>query len=182
MSKVQLQNSTAPEDAGIQLDRDVFFRRMIRELAATLEEVVGTDDAAGFISVVGGRIGDHIDQGYRQALQVEWLTEDMLPKVLTDLKARIGGDFYVIEQTPDRIVLGNRRCPFGSMVEGRHSLCMMTSNVFGKIAASSSGYAKVSIEEAIARGDAGCRVVVHLKPTDRAMADDGIEYFDEGEW
>jgi hypothetical protein len=54
---------------------------------------------------------------------------------------------------------------------------MMTSNVFGSIAADNLGYSKVVIEQAIARGDAGCRVVVYLKPTAQALAASGREYF-----
>jgi len=52
---------------------------------------------------------------------------------------------------------------------------MMTSNVFGSIAADNLGYAKVAIEQAIARGDAGCWVVVYLKPTPEAEAAQGRE-------
>jgi len=39
------------------------------------------------------------------------------------------------------------------------------------------GYSKVVIEQAIARGDAGCRVVVYLKPTPEAQSSTGREYF-----
>lgn len=60
---------------------------------------------------------------------------------------------------------------------GRPALCMMTSNVFGSIAADTLGYSKVAIEQAIARGDAGCRVVVYLRPTPEAEAAQGREYF-----
>lgn len=48
-------------------------------------------------------------------------------------------------------MLGNRACPFGDKVIGHPALCMMTSNVFGSIAADNLGYAKVVVEEAIAR-------------------------------
>lgn len=54
---------------------------------------------------------------------------------------------------------------------------MMTSNVFGVIAAENLGYAKVVIEEAITSGSAGCRVVVHFQPTADAAAAAGREYF-----
>lgn len=37
---------------------------------------------------------------------------------------------------------------------------MMTSNVFGMIAASNLGYAKVELQETIAKGASGCRVIV----------------------
>lgn len=161
----------------IHLERDNFMRTLLRELSGTLQDVVGLDEAAGFISVVGQRMGDQIDEGYRTALEVGQLSRDQVTQVLIDLKRRIEGDFYVIEESDEKIVLGNRACPFGDKVVDRPALCMMTSNVFGVIASQNLGYAKVSIEEAIARGDTGCRVVVYLKPTDEAQSADGREYF-----
>ncbi|HET6518640.1 MAG TPA: methanogen output domain 1-containing protein, partial [Geminicoccaceae bacterium] len=98
-------------------------------------------------------------------------------RVLVDLKRRIRGDFYVIAEDDEKIVLGNRACPFGDKVLGRRSMCMMTSNVFGSIAASNLGYAKVELQETIAEGHAGCRVVVYLRPTGEALAADGREYY-----
>ena len=53
---------------------------------------------------------------------------------------------------------------------------MMTSNVFGVIAAENLGYAKVSLEQTIAQGHGGCRVVVYLAPTAAAQAASGREY------
>lgn len=97
--------------------------------------------------------------------------------MLVDLKRRIQGDFFVIEESDEKIVLGNRACPFGDKVIDRPALCMMTSNVFGVIASENLGYAKVSIEEAIANGASGCRVVVCLKPTDESQAATGREYY-----
>jgi predicted ArsR family transcriptional regulator len=156
----------APSTAPVALDRDHFLRNLLRQLAGTLEDVVGVGEASGYISVVGGSIGDQIDNEYRRAIGVEKLTRDQVAGVLVDLKRRIEGQFYIIEETEDRIVLGNRACPFGEYVEGRPSLCMMTSNVFGSIAARNLGYARVQIEEAIALGHPGCRVAVHLKPNE----------------
>lgn len=148
------------------LERDLFTRRLIRELAGTLQDVVGLDDASGYISVVGTAIGEQIDSDYRDAWQVEKLTREQVADVLVDLKRRIQGDFYVIEETEDRIVLGNRACPFGAMVKDRPSLCMMTSNVFGHIAAQNLGYAAVDLEQTIAAGHPGCRVTVYLRASE----------------
>ncbi len=161
----------------IPLERDVFLRTLLRELAGTLQDVVGLDEASGFISVVGQRIGDQINEEYKTALGVSDLTRAQVAEVLVDLKRRIQGDFFVLSESDEKIVLGNRACPFADKVIGRPALCMMTSNVFGVIAAQNLGYAKVVIEEAIARGDAGCRVVVYLKPTDETQAAAGREYF-----
>ncbi len=164
-------------DLDISLERDVFLRTLLRELAGSLQEVVGLQEASGFVSVVGQRMGEQIGRQYKQALQLERLGLEQLSDVLVDLKRRIEGDFYVIEEDEEKIVLGNRACPFGDKVEDRPALCMMTSNVFGAIAAETVGYAKVEIQEAIARGHPGCRVVVYLRPTEEAEQSEGREYF-----
>ena len=152
------------------------MRTLIRELAGTLEDVVGLKDAAGFISVVGQTIGTQLNQSYREALDTEQLSREQVAAVLLDLKRRIDGKFYVLEENEDRIVFGNHACPFGEKVLGRPSMCMMTSNVFGAIAADNLGFAKVELQRTIAQGHEGCRVVVHLKPAAAAAAE-GREYF-----
>lgn len=162
-----MSSALAPKDATVSLDRDIFVRKLLRELAGTLQNVVGLDEASGYISVVGGVIGEEIDASYRRAINVDRLNRTQVSEVLVDLKRRIAGDFFIIEEREDRIVLGNRRCPFGEFVEGRTSLCMMTSNVFGSITAENLGYARVEIAESIAAGDAGCRVTVFLTPSDQ---------------
>ncbi|WP_438022091.1 methanogen output domain 1-containing protein [Sorangium sp. So ce233] len=161
----------------VQLDRDHFLRQLLRELSGTLQEVVGLEQASGFVSIVGQKIGERLNEEYRSELQVPRLTREQVTQVLVDLKRRIQGDFYVIEESDEKLVLGNRACPFGEMVRDRQALCMMTSNVFGVITAENLGYARVVIEEAIAQGHAGCRVVVHLKPSPDGGAPAGQEYF-----
>jgi hypothetical protein len=42
----------------VPLERDVFLRTLIRELAGTLQEVVGLGEASGFISVFGHKVGN----------------------------------------------------------------------------------------------------------------------------
>jgi predicted ArsR family transcriptional regulator len=161
----------------VPLERDVFLRTLLRHLAGTLQKVVGLEEASGFISVVGQEMGDEINRSYKDALNVSSLTREQVAAVLVDLKRRIQGDFYVIEQDDEKIVLGNRACPFADKVMGRPALCMMTSNVFGSITADNLGYAKVALDQTIARGDAGCRVTVYLQPTTVATAAQGREYF-----
>lgn len=164
-------------DLPVPLERDGFTRTLLRELAGTLQDVVGLDEAAGFVSVVGQRMGNQINQQYRAALSVPTLSREQVAAVLVDLKRRIQGDFYVIEQSDEKIVLGNRACPFGDRVHDRPALCMMTSNVFGTIAAENLGYGKVVLEQTISAGHPGCRVVVHVRPTPEAEAARGREYF-----
>ena len=147
----------------VPLERDVFLRNLVRELAGTLQDVVGLDEAAGFISVVGHRMGDQINQDYKSALQRDRLSRAQVSAVLVDLKRRIHGSFYVIEEDERKIVFGNHDCPFGDKVRDRPAMCMMTSNVFGVIAAENLGYAKVALEKTIAQGHGQCRVVVYLE-------------------
>lgn len=167
----------SPSQVSVSLDRDVFLRSLVRELAGTLENVVGLNEASGFISVVGQRIGEWLDAEYRQALGTAQLNQKQVAEVLVDLKRRIQGDFYLIESDEHRIVLGNRACPFGDKVLGRPSMCMMTSNVFGTITAQNLGRSKVVLQQTIASGSPTCRVVIYLKPSAEADAEDGREYF-----
>lgn len=167
----------SPKFIPISLDRDVFLRTLVRELAGTLEDVVGLNEASGFISVVGQRIGEWIDTEYRQAMGTAQLSQKQVEEVLVDLKRRIQGDFYLIESDESRIVLGNRACPFGDKVLGRPSMCMMTSNVFGTITAQNLGRAKVELQQTIASGAPTCRVVIYLRPSAESDAADGREYF-----
>ncbi|MDX2225031.1 MAG: methanogen output domain 1-containing protein [Rhodospirillaceae bacterium] len=164
-------------DASIAMDADRFMRTMIRDLSGTLQDTIGEKNARGFVSVVGARMGDRFNELYRRALGETRLSRITVARVLVDLKRRIGGDFYIIEESDEKIVLGNRACPFGAHVKDRPSLCMMTSNVFGRVAAENLGYAKVNIEKSIAAGNDGCRVVVYLNYHGEAESAVGHEYF-----
>lgn len=161
----------------VPLDRDLFLRKLIRHLSGALQDVVGLEEAAGFVSIVGQRMGDELGDAYKAALDTTQLDRDAVRDVCLDLKRRIEGDFYVIEEDDEKIVFGNRACPFSEQVIGRSALCMMTSNVFGTIAAQNLGYGKVVLEETIARGDARCRVVLYLKQSPASDRADGREYF-----
>lgn len=164
----------------IALERDGFLRTLLHHLSGTLQDVVGMNESVGFISIVGQKVGDQINTAYREALAESPLSREQVADVLVDLKRRIQGDFYVIEQSDEKIVLGNRACPFGEYVKGRPSLCMMTSNVFGVISAENMGYARVVLEETIAEGHDGCRVVVYFSEPEDADDDEssiGREYF-----
>jgi predicted ArsR family transcriptional regulator len=161
----------------VALDRDVFLRTLIRELSGALQDIVGVNEASGFVSIVGQRMGDAINDSYAAALQTALLDRRQVAEVLVDLKHRIQGKFYIIEESDDKIVFGNRACPFGDKVVGRPAMCMMTSNVFGAIAARNLGFAKVELQQTIAQGDPQCRVIVHLRATPEAREAEGREYF-----
>src|SRR4051812_7187996 len=93
------------EPAEVHLGRDEFLRRLLRELAGALQDIVGLEKASGYISVVGAAMGEHINGEYRRAFSVDRLSREQVAAVLVDLKRRIQGDFFVVEETEDRIVL-----------------------------------------------------------------------------
>jgi len=165
-----------PELQNNRRDRDAFLRELVSELAATLQDVVGMEEAEGFVKIVGLRIGQAINEDYSSADDPEWSKEE-LADVLVDLKAKINGGFSVESIEEDRIVLVNSRCPFGPAVLGKPALCRMTSSVFGQIASSHFDYANVEITEALARGDGRCRVVIGFKP---AVAGQESTHFHRG--
>ncbi len=167
-------------DLRIPFDRDVFLRSLIRELSGTLQDVIGLDEASGFISVVGQNIGLQMNKDYKLALNTNTLTREQVADVLIDLKRRIQGDFSIVSQDDTKIVFHNRVCPFAEKVIDRPAMCMMTSNVFGSIAAENLGYAKVELQETIAAGYGSCTVIVHLQLAPDVESIDGREYFKTG--
>lgn len=178
MAQTQLKFRSI-KDLNIPLERDSFLRTLIRELSGLLEDMVGVEETAGFISVVGQNIGTQINHMYREEMETPKLNREQVAEVLADLKQRINGNFVIEEQDDEKIVFHSTVCPFAEKVKDRPSLCMMTSNVFGVITSDNLGYAKVELEKTIARGDSACRVVVYLNADSScAQAAEGREYFE----
>ncbi|MGZ4698648.1 MAG: ATP-binding protein [Oryzihumus sp.] len=146
--------------------KESFLRALVVQLARTVETQQGPDAAAAAVAQVGADIGGQMEEEFRAAgAIVGRLTPEQMADCYVRLKHAIDGGFYVIEATEHRIVLGNTRCPFGNVVRRAPSLCRMTSSVFGGIAARNSDHGvAVLLEERIAVGDPGCRVVVDLAP------------------
>ncbi len=173
-----MQLGDAPSQS-IDLTKEKFLIDLIRGLSGTLQDLIGIEEASGMISVVGAAIGNDLNEKYKHAFETKKMTKEQVCHSLVDLKRRIDGGFKVQEVTNDKIVLVNSACPFGDAVIGRKSMCMMTSNVFGKITAENLGYARVELEETIAQGNDGCRVVIRLNPAETIDEIDGREYFRE---
>lgn len=113
---------------------------------------------------------------YKREMGVYYLSRSQVADVLVDLKRRIQGEFFIISQDNEKIILKNKTCPFVDKVLDRPSMCMMTSNVFGLITAENLGYAKVVLQKTIAKGNKECIVIVYLKPTPEAEAAEGRKY------
>jgi predicted ArsR family transcriptional regulator len=147
-----------PSSAGEK--REEFFHTMIGTLCDTIEDVVGVTDAEAFIGIVGRRLGGCANCMF--GAQDGDAPEDVT-KYLADAYNSIGGDFVVEDIDGAKITLSNSRCPFGVNAIGRPSICKMTTNFFGRIAADTSGYARVDVKEALLRGDSRCLITVELE-------------------
>jgi uncharacterized protein len=161
--------------ADIDFDHHGLVKTLVSAMAELLESIAGVEDACVYVSGIAARLETDIERQYKAALGVQHLSRDQVIDVLVDLKNRAGGKFSLIEQDEDRLVFGGCACPLGSVASNRPSLCMLTSNIFGRMTANSVGYAAVDLEQTIARGDPRCRVVVHLKRTEPGQ--DTREYF-----
>jgi predicted ArsR family transcriptional regulator len=146
-------------------------------MTGTLEDVVGLHEAAGFINTVAQRMGEQLNEAYRQSLNLHKLDRQQVCKVIADLEKRINGSARIVHEDEEKIVLQGCVCPFGQDVQDRPSMCMMVTNMIGVIAAQNLGYAKVSVEEAQSQGDSNCHVTVYLVKNAAAEASDGREHF-----
>lgn len=144
--------------------RETFLRALVVQLGQAVERSGDPDTAEQVVADVGLAVGGQMEAEYRLAKDVvSRLSREQMAECFVRLKHAIDGRFYIIEIDEDRIVLGNERCPFGNAVRKAPALCRMTSAVFGGIAANNHEEgAAVVLEERIAVGDPGCRVVVHL--------------------
>lgn len=150
--------------------KEAFLLALVVQLAEAVERNEGPDAAEAAVAQVGADVGGRIEEEYRRVREIVGeLTPPQIADLYVRLKAAIDGDFYIVEADDERIVLGNRACPFGDVVRRAPGLCRMTSSVFGGIAARNTGGATVVLEERIALGDPECRVVVWLRGARRGQ-------------
>ena len=158
--------------------KDAFLRALVVQLATTIEVQHGQDAADAAVAQVGTDVGGQMEDEFRIAMEIAGrMTPEQIGDCYVRLKHAIDGGFRVVEATEERIVLVNDRCPFGTAVQQAPSLCRMTSSVFGGIAARNSDHgASVLLEERIAVGDPGCRVVVDLNVAKADAAPESHHY------
>ncbi len=146
--------------------KESFLQALVVQLSQTVEANHGPDAAEAAVAQVGTDIGGQMEKEFRLAeAVVSRMTPEQMGRCFVRLKHAIDGGFTVVEATDERIVMENTRCPFGDSVLRAPALCRMTSSVFGGIAARNTpGDVAVLLEERIAVGDPGCRVVVSLVP------------------
>ncbi|HVF76084.1 MAG TPA: ATP-binding protein [Acidimicrobiales bacterium] len=159
--------------------KESFLRALVVQMAQAVEEQHGPSAAEAAVAQVGIDVGGRMEEEFRAATDVvERMTPTQLGECFVRLKHAIDGEFDVVEATAERIVLVNTACPFGDVVRMAPALCRMTSSVFGGIAAAQTadGEASVLLEERIAVGDPGCRIVVYLTEPPEEVRDAAHRY------
>jgi anti-sigma regulatory factor (Ser/Thr protein kinase) len=170
MDPPRLRTNVLPSMAEVRPEggfgKESFLRALVVQLSQAIETTHGPDAAEAAVAQVGTDVSGQMEAEFRQAEHVVGrMTPEQLGRCFVRLKHAIDGGFTVVEATPERIVLENTDCPFGSSVLRAPALCRMTSSVFGGIAARNSSHpVSVLLEERIAVGDPACRVVVSLVP------------------
>src|SRR6185295_192854 len=97
--------------------KEAFLRALIVQLARATEAEVGPELVEQLVAQVGADIGGQMEAAYREATGIVGrLSHDQVADCLVRLKHAIDGDFYLIEASPERIVLGAATCPFGDVV------------------------------------------------------------------
>ncbi|MGM7701486.1 methanogen output domain 1-containing protein [Pseudalkalibacillus sp. Hm43] len=148
----------------------IFLSKLVTQYAHLHRRTVG-EHAEEYIKQLGIKTGEWIESFYCNP-EDDW-TVDRYAEVIVDLKNSIGGHFRISEINEDYAVVKATGCPFGEIVQDAPHLCMMTSSVFGGIAARKMGFGQVHLKKRIAMGDPGCEVVIYFKP---APKEDGIVY------
>jgi len=144
------------------LSRDQFLASVAAFLTSEEEAGRTQEELAAW---AGATLGEAGEKAFRDRLGVDGrLGPEQVAEAFVDVLRQAGGDFFVVEAADRRLVLGNRKCPFGPAVVGSPALCRMTSAVAGGIAARAYGEARVTLDERLALGDHQCRLVVDLGP------------------
>ncbi len=158
-------------------NRESFLRALVVQLAQAVERNGGPAVAESSVAQVAMDVGSQMEAEFRLAEEVVGrLDSDRLAECFLRLKHAIDGEFFIMELSDERIVLGAKRCPFGDVVRQAPALCRMTSAVFGGIAANNHGESSVRLEERIAVGDPQCRVVIDLGGGESADDDAAHHY------
>jgi predicted ArsR family transcriptional regulator len=161
----------SPDEAGGPSGREAFLGAVTASLAQTVERSYGPAAAGAAVATVGLAMGARVEEEYRRTRQLtDRLTAQQMAELYVEMKASIGGDFFVISVDDDEVVLGNRRCPFGAAVTESPSLCQMTTSAFAGVATRNTGHGEVRLEQRIAVGDRECRVAARPVPAAGARA------------
>ncbi|MCX7338572.1 MAG: methanogen output domain 1-containing protein [Alphaproteobacteria bacterium] len=156
-------------------DKVFFLSTILEELVGAIESLVGFEEAAGLMHIVGHNIAEkvhpHSEEGHL-------LTADQALSIFNDCMKAKGGEAYLLSPDPDKRVIKIKECLFGKEhVKNHPSLCKLTTSILGRFIAQNHGYSRIEIKETIAQGCAECHINIDLKPSSDTESSHGIEFF-----
>ena len=156
------------------IEKTEYLTGFIGELSGLLDQIIGQPNSENVIGTVGLRTGERISRD-APSLRQRPSPRDVA-RLIANLRTEVGGHFEIVSVSASEIVLATGCCPFGRNAVGRPALCMMTTNVLGRIVADRTGYARVVLDSTIAQGAPRCRVRISLE-MDRSAFEEGHEFF-----
>jgi predicted ArsR family transcriptional regulator len=150
------------------------YAQLLGSLAATLEEVIGEENASGLTARVGNEIGEQLAREYCAKVGHIPGTMAEIAQVIVNFERDLGGHLTIAEMSDTHVVFTAKTCPFSCATNRKPSLCAMVVNMIGRIAADAAGYACVRVERALALGHSDCRVILSLVDD---QEDDAYEFF-----
>jgi len=156
----------------VNMNRDIFLTQTINELALNIDK----NQIKRTLNKIGLKLGKQIEQLYKEFYSVEKLNISQLTEALVDVEKKIGGNFSVVEKTPEKIIFKNNKCPFGNdRIKECPELCAITSSIFGIMASKNFAYSKVCLKKTIAKEDEDY-IVIFLKKTRESEKEKGKYY------
>ena len=163
--------------ASITLDNVSFLHKFVGNITCTLEEVVGINEASGFMNTVAQRMGEQLNDMYRHSLNSHKLNREQVCHVIADLQNRINSNAQITHKDEEKIIIGGCICPAGADNQDRPSLCSIITNMLGVISAENLGYSKVVVKRPDTNGNLHCQIVIHLNKTPEVIEYEGREHF-----
>lgn len=178
--KSQVASAHLLEGDSAYLGRESFMLELIAHLSKLTDSIFGNHLGREYIIATAIQMGQAIDEKYKRFHKLSSrLNVDQYASLVVNLKQSIGGDFYLVEKTSNKVVVAASTCPFAGIINQVPNLCMVTSGVFGGIAAINFGFGKVSLRERIGIGKSRCEVCIYLAKNAESAQEEGIIYTPE---
>jgi len=175
--KTQVRSTHVPKKDSAFFDKEGFMLELIAHLSKLSDFLFGDYLGREYIMVTGLQMGHTIDEKYKKFHGItDHLNLDQYADLVVNLKQSIGGNFYLVEKSSNKVIVAATSCPFGNIVTKVPNLCMITSGVFGGIAALNFGFGKVSLCKRICMGKPHCEVCVYLENNGESAQEEGIIY------
>lgn len=160
--------------------RESFMLELIAHLSKLTDFLFGNHLGREYIVAIGLQMGEAIDERFKRFHRISGrLSLDQYASLVVNLKQSIGGDFYLVEKASNKVVVASNTCPFGGIITKAPNLCMITSGVFGGIAALNFGFGKVVLRKRIGLGEPRCEVCIYSENRGECAHEDGVIYTPE---